>query len=150
MMITIQILTEKDQDVLARVASGVFDHEIIPELAERFVTDPRHHIAVAQNEAGEVVGMATGVHYLHPDKREQFFVNEVGVAPGYQRQGIGLRLVEELLAHARRLGCEEAWVATEVENDPARNLYRKAGGQESPDLIVMYTFPLKKRPPPEP
>ena len=40
---------------------------------------------------------------------------------------------------ARKLGCSEASVATEEENTPARALYRKTGGEEAPESIVMYT-----------
>lgn len=74
--------------------------------------------------------MATGISCVHPDKPRQLFVNEVGVAGPYRRAGVGRRLVEALLAHGERLGCVEAWVATETSNAPARALYRATGGQE--------------------
>jgi ribosomal protein S18 acetylase RimI-like enzyme len=142
--IRIKILQEGDEALLENVADGVFDGPVVPQLVHEFLTDPRHHIAVATNAAGLVVGMASALHYIHPDKPPQLFVNEVGVADAYQRRGIGLLLVNELLAHGKRLGCAEAWVATEADNLPARALYRKAGGEESTDQIVLATFKLRE------
>ena len=81
---------------------------------------------------------------VHPDKPAQLFINEVGVAEAYQGQGVGSRLISELLALGRRLGCTEAWVATEPDNKAARRLYEKAGGQQDSSPFVMYTFPLLK------
>ena len=136
----IRILGPLDADVLTRVDPDVLDRPARPELVEEFLHDPRHHIAVAIHDKGIVVGMASGLHYIHPDKPVQFFINEVGVADGRQNQGVGQRLVEQLLVLARRLGCSETWVATEEEDAPARALYRKTGGEEAPESIVMYTY----------
>jgi hypothetical protein len=54
-----------------------------PVLTPQFLSDPRHHLAVAIDE-GWVVGMASAVHYVHPDKAPQLFINEVAVTPPYQ------------------------------------------------------------------
>lgn len=51
-------------------------------------------------------------------------------------------LLEFLLVHARRIGCEEAWVATEESNVVARALYRATGDREEDDRTVVYTYPL--------
>src|SRR4051812_40233519 len=45
-----------------------------------------------------VVGMASGVHYVHPDRDPELFVNEVGVAETHRGRGVGRRLVAPLLA----------------------------------------------------
>ena len=86
--------------------------------------------------------MASALHYVHPDKRPQLFVNEVGVDPAWQRRGIGRRLMNALLDHGRTLGCTEAWVATEQNNAAGRGLYLAAGGAEDPEPCIVYTFPL--------
>jgi hypothetical protein len=39
-------------------------------------------------EGGVVVGFASGVTYLHPDKPIELWINEVGVAKSHQGQGI--------------------------------------------------------------
>lgn len=135
------LLSAGDGSILGSVAEDVFDDPVRIDLAVEFLNDSRHHIAVAL-DGGIVVGMASAVHYIHPDKPAQLFINEVGVAPSHQRQGIASQLIARLLAHGRLLGCTEAWVAADEDNGPARALYAHAGGQEEPTRAVIYTFPL--------
>jgi ribosomal protein S18 acetylase RimI-like enzyme len=139
--ITIRLLSAGDTNAFDRVAEDVFDDPVRMDLAAEFLHDPRHHIAVAL-DGGIVVGMASAVHYVHPDKPAQLFIDEVGVAPSHQRQGIASELIARLLAHGRALGCTEAWVAADEDNGPARALYAHAGGHEEPTRAVIYTFPL--------
>jgi aminoglycoside 6'-N-acetyltransferase I len=142
--VTIRLLGPDDGAALDRVAPDVFDHDIDPRLAAEFLADPRHHLAVALAEAPAgptVVGMASAVHYVHPDKPPELWVNEVGVAPGWQRQGLGRRLLQALFDRAAALGCREAWVLTERDNAAARRLYAAAGGEEA-EGVVMATFRL--------
>jgi aminoglycoside 6'-N-acetyltransferase I len=142
---TIKVLGPGDAAVLDRVAADVFDEPVQAELADEFLNDARHHLAVALDDHQVVVGMASAVHYVHPDKPAQLFINEVGVAPEQQRRGIASRLVSELLLVGSRLGCTEAWVATEPGNAGARGLYERLGGQPNPEPFVMYTFSLRER-----
>ena len=139
-MTAVRLLGPGDAAVLDRVAEGVFDNPIDPRWRAEFFADPRHHLAVAI-DGGLVVGMASAVHYVHPDKPPELWVNEVGVAPGYRRRGLGRALLEALLRRGKELGCAEAWLGTEPENEVARRLYLAAGGEEEP--MVMFTFRLK-------
>lgn len=137
----IRLLGSDDGAVLDRVADGVFDNPVAPSLASEFLNDRRHHLIVAIHE-GEVVGMITAVDYVHPDKAPQLWINEVGVAPPYQRQGIGRALLRAMLAHGRERGCTEAWLGTEHDNAAARGLYEDAGSVAEP--FVLYSFDLDK------
>lgn len=141
MTIEIRILGPRDAAVMERIAPGVFDHDVDPALTLEFLGDPRHHLVVALDE-GVVVGFASGVHYVHPDKPAELWVNEVGVGPSHQRQGLGRRLLQALFDEGRRLGCRDAWVLTSPANEPAVRLYQAAGGQELTDASVMFTFRL--------
>lgn len=135
----IRMLGPSDASLLGCVAPGVFDNAIDSRLTAEFLADPRHHMAVALF-GGQVVGMASAVHYVHPDKPPEFWVNEVGVAPSHQGRGIGKQLLKALFAHGRALGCCEAWLGTEESNVAARRLYAAVGGREEP--MVYVTFPL--------
>lgn len=135
--VVIRVLGSSDASVLSHVAPGVFDHAIDSRWTTEFLADPRHHLAVALLD-GQVVGMVSAVHYVHPDKPPELWVNEVGVAPSHQRQGIGKKLLHALFAHARTLGCTEAWLGTEEANIAARRLYRAVGGQEKPMVYVTF------------
>ena len=135
----LKILRPADAELLRNVAPGVFDHDLKPALVEEFLRDARHHLAVAI-EDGAVVGFASGVHYVHPDKPAELWINEVGVAPSHHRRGIGKAIIEALLAHAQRLGCREAWVLTDRSNQAAMRLYASTGGVEAPRDQVMFTY----------
>ncbi len=136
---TIRMLSASDLAILRSTAADVFDDPVDARLAEEFLADPRHHMAAAVVD-GRIVGMASAVHYVHPDKPAELWINEVGVADAYQRQGLGRLLMEALLEHGRSLGCAEAWVLTQRDNLAARGLYRCAGGRE--ETVVCVTFSL--------
>ena len=140
-MTTFRLLTAADAAMLERVDGDVFDNAVRPDLVERYLVHPDNLLAVAI-ENDEVVGMATGIVYVHPDKPPQLFVNEVGVATRCHRQGIATALVKLLLERARALGCTEAWVATEEDNAAARALYRSMRGREDATRAVVYTWSL--------
>ncbi len=137
----IRMLSAADAAVLGNVASGVFDNAVDARWTAEFLSDPRHHMAVAIVDE-QVVGMASGVHYVHPDKPPEFWVNEVGVAPSQQGRGIGKQVLQALLAHAGTLGCTEAWLGTEETNAAARRLYASMGAREQP--MVYVTFRLTR------
>jgi ribosomal protein S18 acetylase RimI-like enzyme len=140
MSLEIKVLTGADAALLQRVADEVFDNPVDPKLTAEFLADPRHALCVAVDD-GTIVGFASGVRYVHPDKPSEFWINEVAVAPPHQRRGLAKAIVVELLAFAKSEGCGEAWVLTDEDNGPARALYAAAGGEESLG-VVMVTFPL--------
>lgn len=139
--VEIRLLSAADIAVLDHVDPDVFDNAVQPELAEQYLSTPGNLLAVA-TLSGVVVGMASAIAYVHPDKPLQLFINEVGVSPRAQGRGIGKRLMGALLEQGRILGCTEAWVATEVMNKPARALYTSLAGVEDPDVAVVYTWRL--------
>ena len=105
-------------------------------LRAEFLRDPRHHLSVGI-EDGVVVGFASAVHYVHPDKPPQLWINEVAVAPSHQRKGIAKAVSSALMAVGRALGCTEAWVLTDEGNVAARALYQSAGGMETTHIMVI-------------
>jgi ribosomal protein S18 acetylase RimI-like enzyme len=139
MSIDVRLLGPDDLGVLDRIADGVFDCPVQADWAGAFLADARHHLLVAV-EDGVVVGMVSAVDYVHPDKPPQLWINEIGVAPSHQRRGIGRRLLDAVVAHGRTLGCTEAWLGTEEDNEAARRLYTAAGGEAEP--FVLYSFAL--------
>jgi ribosomal protein S18 acetylase RimI-like enzyme len=139
MALEIRILRAGDEHILDNVAEGVFDRRVDDALRSEFLRDPRHHLAVGI-EDGVVVGFASGVHYIHPDKPPQLWINEVGVSPSHRRKGIAKGVLSALLSIGRELGCTEAWILTNEENAAARALYRSSGGVETPQIMVSFTL----------
>jgi ribosomal protein S18 acetylase RimI-like enzyme len=139
--VEILLLDAGDETVLSDVAPEVFDGPVQSRLAAEFVADPRHHLAVAR-ASGLIVGFASAVHYVHPDKPPELWVNEVGVAPTYQRQGLAKQLLRAVFDAGRSVGCQQAWVLTERSNTSAMRLYDALGGVEASGQPVMFEFPL--------
>ena len=144
MPITVRILGNDEASVLDNIADDVFDHAIHPRWCAEFFADPRHHLAVAL-DGDLVVGMASGVHYVHPDKAPELWINEVAVAPTHQNLGIGRRLVATLVGHGEAIGCNEAWVLTSPDNEPAKRMYRATGAIPHEELSVMFTYRTQPR-----
>lgn len=139
--VDIRLLGLADAGRLDRVAAEVFDHAIDSEMTIEFLADSRHHLAVALDD-DVIVGMASAVHYVHPDKAPQLWINEVGVAPTHRGRGIARRLLDRLLQLAGELGCSEAWVLTHRTNTAAQRLYESVGGIAPPEDCIMYTIPV--------
>ena len=141
-VIVVRVLGPGDVRVLDHVAPDVFDNAVDARLAAEFLADPRHHLAVAI-DGTTVVGMASAVHYVHPDKPTELWVNEVAVAESHWRRGIGRDLMRALLERGRELGCGQAWVATDEANLAARRLYSSVGGV--PEGAIIFTIPIAGR-----
>jgi aminoglycoside 6'-N-acetyltransferase I len=110
MTVEIRRVGPGDEGLFERVADDVFDHAV---------------------ERGVLAS------YLRP---VELYIDEVAVAPAYQRQGVARRMLDEMFELGRELGCAEAWVGTEAGNLPATALYEARGA--SPEPFVMYVFAL--------
>jgi GNAT superfamily N-acetyltransferase len=135
----VRLLSGSDEEQLGLVADGVFDNPVSASLAKEFLKDPRHHIAVAIDN-GVVVGMASAVNYIHPDKPVELWINEVSVAEPYRNRGTGKLIMRALFNHAKGLGCKVAWVLAEAENSGAIRFYKELAGK--PSEAVMFEFDL--------
>jgi ribosomal protein S18 acetylase RimI-like enzyme len=151
MAIEVKVLQRGDDGVLMNVAAEVFDKPVDAGLTKEFLEDPRHHIAVVIDD-GMVVGFASGVHYIHPDKPAELWINEVAVGPTHRRRGLGKAVVRALLEVGRSHDCKVAWVLTDRNNVAAMALYRSVGGTEGADetgpghAMIGYSFAITVAP----
>jgi ribosomal protein S18 acetylase RimI-like enzyme len=147
MAIEVRILHSGDEAFLINAAPEVFDNPVDAGLAKEFLADPRHHIAVAIDD-GQVVGFASGIHYIHPDKPPELWINEVAVAPTHRNRGLGKAVLQALLDVGQVHNCTVAWVLTYRNNPAAMTLYASLGGVEGADAsgpsdaLLGYSFPL--------
>jgi aminoglycoside 6'-N-acetyltransferase I len=132
MALEIKVLKRGDDNVLMNVAEDVFDNPVDADLTREFLEDPRHHIVVAIDD-GIVVGFASAVHYVHPDKAPQIWINEVAVAPTHRRRGLGKAVLRALFEVGQAHNCTVAWVLTDKTNIAAMALYSSVGGTEGAD-----------------
>lgn len=137
--IEIRRLGPGDASVLDRVAADVFDQAINKKRLAVYLREPGHLLFVAICD-GEVIGQARGMIHHHPDMEDELYIDNLGVAPSFQRQQIGTRLIKALLKSGKEQGCREAWVGTEQDNEAARKLYESFG--DSGELVVFFTYKL--------
>jgi ribosomal protein S18 acetylase RimI-like enzyme len=142
--IAIRELGPGDDAWVANVAADVFDHRVEPHLTTEFLNDPRHHL-VAAIDADRIVGFVSAVHYVHPDKPRELWINEVSVASTHRDRGIAKRLMRAMLDVGDHLGCHAAWVLTDRANVHAMRLYAGCGGVAAQDDIVMFEFALRSQ-----
>lgn len=99
----------------------------------RFLPDgldtARHHLVVAENEAGEVVGNA----WVGPDPRQAAGIGsaawlyDINVFPEYRRHGYGSAILTAAEALIRSDGCTSLGLNVAGDNDAAIALYQSSG-----------------------
>ena len=130
-----------DAALFENVADDVFDEPVRPDRLARYLADPGHLMLVAVDE-GVVVAQCAAVVHRHPDKVTELYVDEMGTAPSHQRRGIARDLMRAMFDWGRELGCEEAWLGTELDNEAANALYRSVDGRT--DTMAYYEFDLRR------
>jgi ribosomal protein S18 acetylase RimI-like enzyme len=125
--------------LLSNLAPDVFDYAINPMSLAAFIDDARHVMYLAE-EAGVVVGMASGVEYFHPDKPPQLWINEVGVAETHRRRRIGHALISALVDEAKSRGCKYVWVGTTKDNIAAQACFRSVAATGEPQEFLLYEW----------
>jgi ribosomal protein S18 acetylase RimI-like enzyme len=128
-----------DEAVLERVAADVFDEAINPKLLEAYLAQANHHMIVALQN-GQVVGQIRAVIHKHPDRPSELYIDNLGVTPSLQRQGVATKLFSAMLELGKNLGCEDAWLATEQDNAQAQGFYETYGVK--PETMAYYLFKL--------
>ncbi|MCV3239844.1 GNAT family N-acetyltransferase [Mesorhizobium sp. ZC-5] len=139
MPIEIRQVGPRDEALFERIAVEVFDEPVDPPRLAAYLAEPGHLMLVAIDN-GQIVAQCAAVIHRHPDKATELYIDEVGVSPKWQRQGIARTMLDEMFALGRSLGCGEAWVGTEIDNDPARHLYEGLGSEA--ETFVMYEYQL--------
>jgi aminoglycoside 6'-N-acetyltransferase I len=140
MSIALRRMQPGDEAAFERIAPEVFDEPVHPERLAAYLLEPGHLLLLAV-EDDCVVGQCAAVIHRHPDKPTELYIDEVGTASTHRRQGIALRLVEAMFEWGRELGCTEAWLGTELDNDAAIALYRRFRPIED-EAIQYYLFAL--------
>lgn len=135
MAFTLRRMQPGDEPLFATIAPDVFDEPIHPERLAAYLREPGH-IMVLAFEGDIVVGQCAGVIHRHPDKTTELYVDEVGTASTHLRRGIARMMMDELFAWGRELGCVEAWLGTETDNEPAKSLYRRY--RPTDDEVIQY------------
>ncbi|TPK40654.1 GNAT family N-acetyltransferase [Mesorhizobium sp. B2-5-3] len=128
--------------LVMRVAEDVFDEPVRPDRLAVYLREPGHFMVVGLAD-GVTVGQCAAIIHRHPDKATELYIDEVGVSPAFQRQGIARKMLDAMFAIGRENGCEEAWVGSEPDNRAARALYEsREETHESAESFLMYVYQL--------
>ena len=114
-------MTEADLDGVLRIEREVHAH---PWTLGNFSDALRssYECKVYESEAGEMLGYA--VLMLAVDEAELL---DIAIGARHQRQGRGRKLLEEMMALARRRGMQHMVLEVRASNAAAIGLYRSAG-----------------------
>jgi ribosomal protein S18 acetylase RimI-like enzyme len=142
MNMEIRRLFAGDDALVMQVAADVFEEPVRSDRLAAYLREPGHFMIVALADS-LVVGQCAAVIHRHPDKVSELYIDEVGVSPAFQRQGIARDMLDAMFAIGREHGCEEAWVGTEPGNVAARALYESRKEPHGPaEDFVMYVNEL--------
>ncbi|HEY7051926.1 MAG TPA: ribosomal protein S18-alanine N-acetyltransferase [Mycobacterium sp.] len=122
-MITIDALTARDASRCAELEAQLFDSDD-PWPASAFLSELKgpHNHYVAARSGDKVVGYA-GIARLGLLPPYEYEIHTIGVDPAFQGQGIGRRLLDEVLTHADG----PVFLEVRTDNAAAIALYRSVG-----------------------
>ncbi len=83
--------------LLYSVAADVFDEEIDVDFLSRYVREENHIMLVALHE-NTIIAQVLSIIHKHPDKPTELYVDDLGVAPEFQREGIATLMMKQLFA----------------------------------------------------
>lgn len=139
-------LNPEDLDLALTMNRNFREGFLCRESARRFLENPLNWLFAAIKDE-TIIGFAYGYELNRlDDKGNMLYINEVGVAEPYQRQGVGYRLMTELKALCQERGLCKYFLSTYQNNTGANALYKKLGGQtsaESKGNDTMYYFQTK-------
>lgn len=114
-------LTAEHAPELAGLAAQVGDYPWrAAQFADSFAAG--HQLLGVRDTAGALLGFAVWSQVL--DEAELL---DIGVAPAVRRQGLGARLLAEVVAAARAAGAARLMLEVRAGNLPAQALYQRAG-----------------------
>jgi ribosomal protein S18 acetylase RimI-like enzyme len=105
-----------------------FDEPVVREVLRKFFADPDLGQAWVFFEEETPVGyIVLTFGYSFEYHGRDSFIDELYIEPQYRRQGIGRRAMQFVEEQARELGVNAIHLEVDHGNDPAAELYRRAG-----------------------
>ncbi|HEV8290663.1 MAG TPA: GNAT family N-acetyltransferase [Tepidisphaeraceae bacterium] len=93
----------------------------IEDVQGAYLSSDGNHFWVAENMAGEVVGMiAVQIH-----RESEAEIRRLRVRQDHRRRGIGAKLLETAIKWCQEMGCLKVTLDTYMEREPALKLFEK-------------------------
>jgi len=128
--VKIRTYQPRDREVVKRLyVEGLIGGHIAPndtgldieDVREAYLASDQNHFWVAENMAGEVVGMI-GVQILRESEGE---IRRLRVRQDHRRRGIGAKLLETAIKWCQDRACLKVTLDTYMEREPALKLFDK-------------------------
>ena len=84
-------------------------------------------------ENGRIVAFVMGI--IPQTLESTYFLWDIGVDPSYQKQGIGVELLDEIENELRKLGFRRIEVTIDPVNIPSQKLFEKMGYQNISEKV---------------
>jgi ribosomal protein S18 acetylase RimI-like enzyme len=108
--------------------SYFFDEPTVREVLRKLLRSPDlGHVWVFFEEETPVGYMALTFGYSFEYHGRDAFIDELYIEPQYRRKGIGRRAMQFVEERAGELGVQAIHLEVDKGNDPAAELYRRAG-----------------------
>lgn len=120
----IRLMSQQDLPQVMKVEESAYDFPCSFSIMEN--NQKRYYCIVYESElSGEILG-----HAILSTVAGEASVINIAVAPKAQRQRIGYRLMENMLAYAEGEQCREVFLEVRESNRPAFKMYQQLGFNE--------------------
>lgn len=123
-------------------ASEISPEDYSVEVLKAYLLKSENVFVVAYIEE-EFAGMASAKILDKPTGDIWLYIDEVDVCQNHQKKGVGKAIMNYLLSFANTANCNEVWLGTEVDNEPANALYQSLTPVEI-QTFIGYTYALNK------
>ena len=114
-----------------------FDEPAVQEVLRKFLASPDLGQAWVFHEDKTPVGYIVLTYgYSFEYHGRDSFIDELYIEPQYRRQGIGRRAMQFVEERARGLGVKAIHLEVDQGNDPAAELYRRAGYHDQARFLM--------------
>ncbi len=127
-------LSKCNSELLENVDKDIFDGDISSSRLAEFV-NTENHIALVAVHKELVVGQVIAYVHRHIDSPTELYIDNLGVSLDFRRKGVATKLIEALCVIGKSYGCEDVWVAAEVDNEAALSFYRAVKLEMVPAVV---------------
>lgn len=122
----IRTLKNEDEAQLLRLFTELTTNPINLQIQE-VVGDNNCHAIVIEDQNGDIIGFAALTTFIVPTKGRVGKIEDVVVREAFRGQGLGDRLLNELIEIAKKRGIINITLTSNPKRVVARNLYQKKG-----------------------
>jgi len=110
--------------------------DLPPDVRERLIPGLRQHpttlVFLAMDDETPVGIAVCFLGFSTFAARPLINIHDLAVLPDYRGMGVGRRLLEQVEAKGRALGCAKLTLEVRADNDQAQRLYRRVGFGDAP------------------